>query len=76
MQQMSTCRRRARFEQFVEVIDLVGQQQLLPATTCEVEEHDAFVALQFGSNEQRVVRISLRQFHGLLATRQVVYLSW
>jgi hypothetical protein len=76
MQQMSTCRRKARFEEFVEVVDLNGKQQLLPTTTCEVEEHHAFVALQFGSEDQRSVRISHRQFNSLIITRQVVYVSW
>lgn len=76
MQQMSTCRRRARFEEFVEVVDLNGKQQLLPTTTCEVEEHHDFVALQFGSADQRPVRISHRQFNSLIITRQVVYVSW
>ncbi len=76
MQQMSTCRRRARFEEVVEVVDVTGKQQLLPTATCEVEEHHAFVALQFGSDDQRPVRISHLQFNSLMVTRQVVYVSW
>lgn len=72
----STVPRKARFEDFVEVVDLDGKPQLLPAATCEVEEHHACVALRFGADDQRVVRISHARFNALIGTRQVVYLSW
>jgi len=72
----TTVRRRARFENIVEVVDLDGKPQLLPNTTCEVEEHHACVALRFGSGDPRLVRISHQQFNALIGTRQVVYLSW
>ena len=72
----TTVRRRARFEDFVEVVDLDGRPQLLPTATCDVEEHHAYVAMRFGSDDQRVVRISHRQFNSLICTRQAVYLSW
>jgi hypothetical protein len=72
----TTVRRRARFEDFVEVVDLDGRTQLLPTATCEVEEHHAHVALRFGADDQRVVRISHQRFNSLIGTRQVVYLSW
>jgi hypothetical protein len=72
----TTVRRRARFEDYVEVVDVDGKPQLLLTATCEVEEHHAGVALRFGSDGQRVVRISHQQFNALIGTRQVVYLSW
>lgn len=72
----TTVRRRARFEEFVEVVDVDGKPQLLPTTVCEVEEHHAHVALRFGPDDQRVVRISHQRFNSLIGTRQAVYLSW
>ncbi|MEI7465138.1 MAG: hypothetical protein WCJ87_07330 [Burkholderiales bacterium] len=72
----ASVRRRARFEDFVDVVDLDGKAQSLPATSCEVEEHHAYVALRFGSDEQRVVRIARQRFSELIAARQLVYLSW
>jgi len=71
-----TLRRMARSEDVVKVVDLDGRPQLLPATTCEVEEHHACVALRFGTDDQRVVSIAHQQFNALIAMRQVVYLSW
>lgn len=72
----ATVRRRARLEAFVEVVDLDGTPQVLPATACEVEERHTHVALRFASDDQRMVRISHQRFNSLIGMRQVVYLSW
>jgi len=72
----TTMRRKARFEYFVDIIDLDGNPQLLPPATCDVEHHHTFVTLRFGSDDPRTIRISHQRFNSLIGTRQVAYLSW
>lgn len=72
----STVQRKMRLEDFVEVVDVDGRQQLLPTSTCEAEEHHSHVVLRFDPPGQHSVCLSHRDFNALVGVRKIVYLSW
>lgn len=71
-----TVQRKVRLEDFIEVVDLDGRQQLLPTSTCEAEEHHTHMVLRFDPPGRHTVSITHRDFNALVGVRQIVYLSW